>query len=424
MLTLVACISFSAPSLHADAVTDWNAALGVAQKASGQSGGNQSRFGAIMHAAVFDAVNGIARGYTPYLVSGDTAPPGADAEAAGVQAAYRACVTLYPAQTAVFEAQLVSSLALLTATPEAITAGRAWGESVAQEYLLWRSTDGFRNSFSYLGTTQPGCWRTPSAGLSGVNVQFGTIRPFTLSSPTQFRPAPPYGSLDRLTALASAAYAADLNEVQAIGSAISVARTAAQTDIARFWHATDNADLNAALRTIVPATYRLVDTARLFALCNMASCDATITVYDTKYAYNFWRPIDAIRLADTDNNPATESDPTWNSVIATPRHPEYPSAHSIISGALLGTAALILGDEQTFTLSTPGWPSITRNFTKLSDASVEVGDSRVWIGFHFREACDVGLETGYEIAHHAVKHFLRAGYRGQSGDHLPWHGGH
>jgi len=184
----------------------------------------------------------------------------------------------------------------------------------------------------------------------------------------------------------------------------------------------DNADQNAAIRSLVPAGYELVDTARLFALCSLATCDAAIAVYDAKYAFGFWRPIDAIRLAATDNNPATEPDLTWSPLVATPRHPEYPSAHTMISGAMLGTAALILGDEHSFTLSTPGFPSLTQPYTRLTDAVNEVLEARIWIGFHFRTACEEGRDTGFEIANNAVRNLMRPRSRGWYNRHGVWQG--
>lgn len=409
ILACVIGVLSHAPAASADAVTDWNIQLGAAQKSTGATASTQSHRGAIVHAAIFDAVNGLAHKYSPYFVDDDAAPRNASQEAAAVQAAYTVLVALFPApaQVAAFDAQLALSLAALSGSAQSITAGRTWGESVAQQILAWRATDGFKNAYTYLGGTQPGNWRTPTAGLSGVNVQFATLVPFTMKSPSQFRPDAPYGTVDRLTALTTAAYAADVNEVQASGSATSAVRTAAQTDIANFWQAIDNADQNAALRSLVPASYQLVDTARFFALCSMAACDAAIAVYDAKYAYALWRPIDAIRLANTDNNPATTADPAWTPLVTTPRHPEYPSAHTIISGAMLGSAALILGDNQTFTLSTPLLPGVTRTYHSFSAAVNEVLEARIWIGFHFRTACEEGRDTGLMIACHAVGKFLR-----------------
>jgi hypothetical protein len=413
-IALAAFLCASPYPVHADAVTDWNAVLATAQKASGLSANQQVRPGAIVNAAIFDAVNGIVRKYEPYFVD-DRAPHGASPEAAAVQAAYTTLVALYPApdQVARFNAQLDASLAALSGSSEAIVSGRAWGESVALDILNWRATDGVKNESTYFGGTQPGYWRTPMTGPSGVSVNLATMVPFALKEPTQFRPRAPYGPVDRLAALTTAAYAADFNEVKDYGGATSTERTAQQTDIARFCHAADNADERRALISIVSQNPRLlVDNARLFALCGLAAADSAIVCFDAKYAYGFWRPIDAIRLADADGNPATDPDPTWTPLATTPRHPEYLSAHVIFTAANFATAALLLGDKQTFTLDTPSFPSVTRTYPSFSAAIDEVVEARIWIGFHFRTACEDGRDLGYEIAHYVVKNFLRPRHRG------------
>jgi len=310
---------------RADAVTDWNAALEAAQKVSAQASSTQSRSGAILHAAIFDAVNGIAKKYEPYHVA-ETAPAGASESAAAVYAAYTVLVALYPTpftQRAAFDAQLATSVAALTGSAQSIADGRAWGENVAQQILAWRAKDGFSTTASFVGSDATGVWRnTTTPGNSGVNAQFPKMVPFAMSSPWQFRPGPPFGSADRLAALATAAYAADLNEVKSLGSATSTTRTAEQTELAKFWQSLDIADQNRALRSLVSPKAALVDNARLFALAALACADASIAGYDAKYAYAFWRPVTAIRLADTDNNAATDADPAWTPLLTTPVHPE------------------------------------------------------------------------------------------------------
>jgi hypothetical protein len=397
------------PRVHADAVIDWNAALDAAQKASGQTSSSQSRSGAIVHAAIFDAINGIAREYTPYFVT-EAAPDDARQDAAAVQAAYTTLTNLYPAQKALFDAQREASLAGIPGhqgNSQSIALGLAWGDHVAKKILDWRASDGFATTVTFFGSDAIGYWRAvPTGGVSGVNVQFATMVPFTMTSPSQFRPGPPYGSADRLNALASAVYAADVNEVKALGRATGSTRTEEQTQLALFWHATDIADQNRALRSLVSPKSKLVQNARLFALANLACGDASIAVYDSKYTYALWRPYHAIRLAAEDGNPATDPDPSWTPLVATPRHPEYLSAHSIISGAMLGAAALVLGNEQTFTLSTPGFPSLTRTYDSFTSAADEVVEARIYIGFHFRTACEVGRDTGFAIAEYVVGHFL------------------
>ena len=409
-IAFAALAVFSPTLVHADAVTDWNAQLEAAQKASGLLGTAQSRSGAIVHAAIFDAVNGIARKYTPYHVT-TAAPPGARQEAAAAQAAYTTLLSLYPSRKPALDVQLEASLASIPGhqgDSQSIAAGRAWGDYVAQTILTWRATDGFTDVETYFGTANVGEWRSGlTVVLSGVAVQFSTMVPFTMSSTSQFRPGPPYGSTDRLVALTTAAYAADFNEVKTLGRAIGSTRTPEQTELALFWHAVDVADANRALRSIVPPDAKLIDNARLFALANLACADASIAIFEAKYTYGFWRPFQGIVLAADDNNPATIADAGWTSLITTPRHPEYPSAHCGITGSFLAVASVILGDEHTFTLSTPGFPSATRTYSSFSSAINAIVDARVYIGFHFRASGEEGRDVGYEIARHVVGNFLR-----------------
>jgi hypothetical protein len=159
-------------------------------------------------------------------------------------------------------------------------------------------------------------------------------------------------------------------------------------------------------RSVVPRSYALADSARFFALINFAACDGMIAGFDAKYHYGFWRPFHAIRLADTDGNPATEPDPLWTSLIPAPNHPEYISTHSTLTGATMRVLALLLGDETPFTVSSPALPGVTATYQRFSDAAVEVGLSRIWGGIHFRTACEVGRATGESIADQAVANYL------------------
>ena len=218
--------------------------------------------------------------------------------------------------------------------------------------LAWRATDGLSTIVPpYFGGFAPGQWRSiPDGALPGALPQFAMLVPFTMSSSAQFRPGPP-------PALDSPQYAADVNEVKAIGRVDSATRTATQTQLSLLWAVSGPLEENAVARSVVPRGYALADTARLFALVNFAACDGMIAGFDAKYDYGFWRPYHAIRLADTDGNPATEPDPLWTSLLAAPNHPEYISTHSTVTGAALRVLALLLGDETPFTLSSPACPA-------------------------------------------------------------------
>jgi hypothetical protein len=280
---------------------------------------------------------------------------------------------------------------------------------VANQILAWRATDGFTTPLpGYFGSSDPGVWRSPPSGtsadgtLSAIFPQNAVLVPFAMTRHDQFRPGPP-------PALTSALYAADLNEVKAIGRFDSAIRTAEQTQLALLWQAVGPVDENHAIRPLIESHHRhlkLVDTARLFALINIVAEDAIIAGFDSKYAYNFWRPYHAVRLADTDGNPATAADPTWDSLFTAPRHQEYMSNHAVITTAFMNTLAELLGDEHTFTLSAPGYPGFTWTFDHFSDAAAQVVEARIWAGIHFRNSCNVGAEQGMKISSYLLENFL------------------
>ncbi len=396
------------PAARADEVTDWNLTTENAIKTAAVNPGIQGRFLAIVHTAVYDAVNGIVGKYTPYFVT-ESAPPGARPEAAAVQAAYTALKALFPAQTATFDAQLAESLANIPGGDNSLSIlrGRAWGEHVANLILAWRATDGFSTPPPpYFGDTNtPGIWRSIATGtnadgtLPAVFPQMAVLVPFAMTSHSQFRAGPP-------PALDSAQYAADVNEVKAIGRFDSAIRTPEQTQLALLWQASGAAEENRIARSVMPPDNELVDNARLFALLNIVACDTIISAFDAKYTYNLWRPYHAIRLADTDGNPDTEPDTTWDSLFLAPRHQEYFSAHAVNTGGIMHVLARELGDEHTFTLVARDYPSFTWTFARFSDAAAQVKEARIWAGIHYRNSCDVGEAVGLRIADYVLDHFL------------------
>jgi len=404
-----------APGARADTVTDWNANLEHAIVATAQPAPAQPRSLAIVHAAMYDAVNGIARKYTPYFVT-EAAPSGARADAAAALAAYTAIKALYPSQAAALDTQLAESLANIPGgggSSVSVARGRVWGEHVANLILAWRSTDGWSTPPPpYFGsTTIPGVWRSPPTGtdadgtLPALFSQMSVLVPFAIPSHDSFRPGPP-------PALTSALYAADVNEVKAIGRFDSAIRTAEQTQLALLWQAAGPVDENRVARSVVPPENSLVDNARLFALLNITGCDALIAGFDSKFAYNLWRPYHAIRLADTDGNPDTVADPAWNSLFLAPRFQEYISNHAVFTGSFMHVLARELGDEHTFTLSSPNStapprdPDFTWTFNRFSDATAQVKEARIWAGIHFRNSCDVGEAVGVAIADFVADNFF------------------
>jgi hypothetical protein len=393
---------------YADAVSEWNAHLQEAIYATAEAAVPQLRSAAIVHAAIFDAVNGIARKYEPYFVK-QWGPPEGNQEAAAAQAAYMTLVHLYPSQRAALDAHLAEALAGIpghAGNSQAIVRGREWGAYVAQQIIMWRSTDGFTTVLPpYFGGTGPGVWRSPltpanaDGTLPAAFPQTAILKPFVMTTPSQFRPGPP-------PALNSPQYAADVNEVKAIGRIDSAIRTPDQTQLALLWQAVTIINENAVARATIPSNYKLVDTARLFALMNFAGCDAVIIGFDSKFAYNLWRPYHAVRLADTDGNPDTTADPAWNSLFVAPRFQEYISNHSVITSAVMHVLARLLGDEQTFTLSSPLFANFTWTFDRFSDAAAQVGEARIWGGIHFRTATQVGGQLGRQLADYILDRVL------------------
>jgi hypothetical protein len=310
------------------------------------------------------------------------------------------------------DTQLAASLAEIaggTSNSASVAAGRAWGETVARQILAWRATDGFSQTMTYPGNTGIGHWRhAPLGNAPAGALSTSATAPFALTNLASFDPGPPYGVEDRAAALATAAYAADLNEVKTRGGKVSTVRTAAQADFAMLIHLCDVPDINAIVRAALPASSRLDETARVFALLNIAASDALVVCFQAKYKYGFWRPLQAIPNADQDGNPATIADPTWQPLGPTPSHPEYISGHSTVAGAMLAMAAALLGDETRFTVSTSnsGAPAITPQFTRFSAFSDAIMEGRIDMGFHFRTACQLGQKMGNAVADQLVRNAL------------------
>lgn len=403
-------------SARADAITDWNGHWEEAVFATGQAVPAQARFGAILHAAMFDAVNGITRKYTPYRVA-EPAPPGAREEAAAAQAAYTVLAALYPSEVEKLSNHLADSLKKIPGhqgKSVSISRGRAWGEHVANQILTWRAGDGWTAAVpAYYGGSAAGMWRSipvpgsPDGTLPAVVPQLAILEPFTMTSPGQFRPGPPYGGATLMEAMATAAYAADLNEVKAIGRVDSATRTEDQTHLARLWQAMGPIDLNRAARAVVSGRNSLVENARIFALANMASCDALITSMESKFVYELWRPHHAVRLAETDGNAVTEPDTEWSGLIVAPRFPEYISNHSSLTAAYMHVMARLIGDNHEFELSSPNYPGFAWQYRSFSEAADQVKEARIWAGIHFRTACEIGQETGQTVAEHALNGVMR-----------------
>jgi hypothetical protein len=363
-----------------------------------------SRDLAITQAAVYDAVVAIDRSFEPYFAHVH-ASRGASIDAAAAQAAHDTLSALFPAQADTFDAALAADLVGIP--PGRAAQGTDVGREVAQQILDWRSTDGSTAMVTYTPGTDPGDWQpTPPANLPALAPQWPDVTPFALTSGSQFRPAAP-------PALDSAEYAAAFNEVKDLGSATSATRTDEQTQIAKFW----NDGLGTAFamgywnriaeQVATDQGLSLVQDARVLALLNIAEADAQIACWDAKYAYNLWRPVTAIRAADTDGNPDTEADATWTPLLTTPNFPSYTSAHSTLSAAAAGVLTALFGDDYHFTVTADGLPGVTRSFDSFEAAAAEAGRSRIYGGIHYQFDNANGHALGADVAGYVVGGFLK-----------------
>jgi hypothetical protein len=398
----------------ADEVLDWNAVVRRAIVTAATPGALQPRLAAIVYVSMFDALNGIDRRFTPIHVDAE-APRGASRRAAVVYAASTALVGLFPAQSAAFADDLEASLATIAAdaateNSQSIELGRAWGEEVANEILAWRAADGLNPPAPpYLGSLDVGKWRpTPRPGanpgdpeLPGLPGSFPTLAhttPFVIPSPSYFRPTvgPP--------ALTSQEYADNVNEVKLVGEAASAARTADQTQSARFWAGTALTFWNRAAATAsIDRHLTLSENARLFALLNVAMADAVITCWDSKYYFELWRPITAIRLADTDGNDATTEQLDWRPLIVTPPYPEYYSGHQSNGGPAQAILTAFFGAQPVEGFS-EGLPGVVRSWPTFAAAADEALLARIWSGIHFRFAMTDARVVAEQIAGYVLEH--------------------
>src|SRR4030095_12148484 len=372
----ILAILFAAPaSASADAVTDWNAI--AIQTISAATPARPAPVGfldmAIVQVAVYDAVQAIDRRFKPYHVE----IPGASGspEAAVARAAHDILVNLFPAQTMSLDLTYVQYLLAHGLAPN--DPGVAAGAPPPAGIMALRANDGRfpSNPPPFTGATNPGAWRptesfigTPPAPPSFAPMLtpwVANVTPFTLKSGDQFRAKEP-------PALTSHKYTRDYNEVKEMGARFNSGRTPEQTDFAIFWASSYTALWNRAVRDLAAShVYNIGDSARLFALVNLSMADAIITAWDSKVAYNTWRPITAIRLGDDDTNPRTVGDPDWQPLINTPNYPDYTSGANNVTGAATRALALFWGtDEMTFTVTTTNPLAIqqTRAYSRFSEA--------------------------------------------------------
>lgn len=406
-LLTVTLLLASSTSVQADEVLFWNEVLLNTIADVSMPPPAASRAMAMVHTAVYDAVNSIDRTHNAYAGQW-TVAPGTSPEAAVAQAARDVLVALFPSKTGSFDATLSTRLGLI---PDGAgkTGGISLGSTSASNILALRASDNSGLSISYIPGSDPGDWvPTPAAFAPALLPNWPQVTPWAMTSGDQFRNA---GPPDIDTAL----YAAAFNQVKDLGSVGSAVRTEDQTNIAKFWAdgaatATPPGHWNRIAQDIAENLGNtLVENARLFALINIALADAAVVSWDNKYAFEYWRPVTAIRNADLDNNAATDKDETWTPLLGTPPFPTYTSGHSTFSGAASTVLASFYGtDLIAFTTSSQGFAVPDRSFSSFSQAADEAGISRIYGGIHFSFDNDDGLASGRALGAFVADSQLRA----------------
>ncbi|MDX6706407.1 MAG: hypothetical protein QOF69_2754 [Solirubrobacteraceae bacterium] len=409
----------------ADAITHWNDVLLEVVRQVGGFPGPVARGGAMMHGAIYDAVNSIAPAtHAPYAVSVPAAPT-ASIDAAVAHAAHDTLVAAFPTTTVPLATRLADALAALPAGSD-IPGGQAVGTAAAAAMIALRRGDGADDNTPYTNGTQPGDWRPTSSGPAGTP-NWGNLRPFVMPFGQSFRPPRPGGFVTKTEMLQSSEYAAQFNEVKTLGRFDSTVRTPEQTEIARFWAN----DLDGTYKppgqlfTITKIVSELrgldvVQNARLFALVALAMGDAAIVAWDAKYdtSLDLWRPESAITLASTDGNPATSQDSDWLPLSNdpakghfTPPFPAYISGHSTLGAVHAAIMRRYFGsDNVTFTATTedPNLPAgVQRTFNSFTEAARENARSRIYNGVHYQWDADNGFLSGSALGEFVFANVLR-----------------
>jgi hypothetical protein len=397
---LIVALVLATPTVaRADAITDWNSiATTVAVTFGGRIPIATIIDLAYVQVATYDAVNAVDGRYRPFAITTDNVLANTSEEAAVAAAAYTVLKGLYPAlspaQQAWLDGQYASALAAIPdGTPK--TDGINLGTSVATALLTLRAGDGRNANVQYTFVPGPGQYQPTPPAFGYPQVPWAAhMRPFAILSPSQFRADPP-------PALTSAEWAADYNETRLFGEDTSVVRTPEQTAIGRFYGEHAGPYLSRNLTQLAADQHlSLADDARLFAQVYVAGADSGIACFDSKYFYNRWRPVTAIRAGDTDGNSKTDPDPSWNPLLPTPAHPEYPAAHGCFTASVAETLADFFGTKSltiVWTSATsPDRPSVT--FTRTDDLIKDVIDGRIYGGMHFRTSVVRGTVIGRKVA--------------------------
>jgi membrane-associated phospholipid phosphatase len=388
-------------------VVQWNRTLLVIVRTAGAQPAtvHPTRSFAIMHAAIYDAVNAIDGTHKPYLVR-LSASHFASQEAAAAAAAHEVLVKLYPSfQATLLDTQFQQALAQLPKGGQAD--GVSIGNTVADRILALRANDGSNaQPIPFVFGNAPGDYQStpPNFPKQPQFTHWSRVTPFALEAADQFRPGgPPKLTSDR--------YADAFEQVKSLGIAGSTTATADQALTGRFWNGAIQNYWNEITQTAALAhDLTTAQNARLFALLNLSFADGVIAFYDAKYTYNFWRPVTAIRAAATDGNPDTDADPNWlPEVTNTTPDPSYPGAHAVIAAA--GAEVLLSFFHKhhfEFDVTSEVLPGVVRSFTSFPAAAEEATLSRIFAGVHFRFDLTTGQRLGADVADFVVDNFLTA----------------
>lgn len=402
---LLCLLLAAAPTARTDVVLDWDALMLDAIRADNTAPTISTRNLAILHVAIYDAVNSILRTHQPYMVLADP-PANADPAAATIGAGYEIMKALYPSFRGRADQLYQAGVASLPSGP-ATSQSLNFGAQIALQTLASRQADGANTDIPYIPSDAPGQWRrTPPFFRPPLTPQWRHVKLFCLPEKEPFVPPPP-------PPLDSPEYAAAFNEVKAIGGVGSLLRTTYQSETAVFWSDFSYTAMPPGHWHEIAATISrdrgtsLADNARLFALLSLAHADAGIICWEAKYRYNFWRPVTAIQRADEDGNPATEPDPSWDHYLVSPPFPDHTSGHSTFSAAGAEVLTQFYGtDAITFTATSDSLPGVVRTYHSLAECADEVGMSRIYGGIHYSFSNRDGKTSGRKVAQFILANYL------------------
>lgn len=400
-IVLLACIQ--APGQNV--ITDWNA-IGITQARASTAPGAATPGGTGVYItyeelAVYNAVVAIKGGYEPYKNT-LIAPAGASADAAAVEAAYRALLFLLPDRAVPLAASYSLSMAAIPDGQSKMD-GQSVGLASAQSLIALRSGDGRGVAWPYSFPSSPvaGVWILTPGSAAPSTPWMGQMTPFTFDDPSEYLPDEPPPALNSQT------WTDDYNLTKALGAKDSAARTAAQTEIGLFWTDHTSAQYGAMLRLLATQeNLGLLETSRLMAMAYASMADSFIGCFNAKYHFSFWRPVTAIRNGDLDGNPGTIADPAWTPLGVTPAHPEYPAAHGCVTGGLADALKAYFGTPNVQIAVSSAVTGTTHHFKSINDLEMEVEYARIYAGFHYHHSLVQGFTLGHKVAHNVAANYF------------------